>query len=180
MNKLLITSSILTAALFSVPSFADDAGFGIFGAVGQAKHDFTIQNESDTSFAIGGEYKFNSNFSIEVRYDDYGTAEFRAYETDTISYAFDISGSSFGAGVKGIIPLNEQFNLFAKIGLASWNLDTAGGDESGTDLYYGFGAQYMATEQFGLGLDYTMLDTEIVDGVDYELSNLSLSASFYF
>ena len=179
MNTLL-TSSLITAALLSAPSFAADTGFGIFGAIGQAKHDFTIQNGSDTSFAIGGEYRFNSNFSIEARYDDYGTAEFRAYETDTISYPLDISGSSFGAGVKGIIPLNEQFSLLAKIGLASWELDAAGDEESGTDLYYGFGVQYMATEQFGLGLDYTMLDAEVEGGIDYELSNISLSASFYF
>lgn len=173
MNKLL-TSSLITAALLSAPSFAESNGFGIFGAIGQANHDIISLSDSDTSFAIGGEYKFNANFAVEGRYDDYGSVDFNEADSG------DVSGSSFGAGVKGIIPLNEQFSLFAKMGLASWNLGDSEDDESGTDLYYGFGAQYMATEQFGLGLDYTMLDAEIVDGIDYELSNISLSASFYF
>lgn len=174
MNKLFL-SSLITASLLSAPSFADEPRFGLFGALGQADHDLPGLSESATSFALGGEYKFSENFALEGRYDDYGTAEYRAFGESA-----DISASSFGVGVKGLIPLNEQFSVFAKIGFASWDLEADGDDESGSDLYYGFGAQYMATEQLGLGIDYTMMDAEIVDGIDYELSNLSVSATFYF
>ena len=192
MNKLLLP--LLATTLLSAPSFADNSGFGVFGAIGQAKHDIEIINDSDTSFAIGGQYRFNSNFAIEVRYDDYGNLTTVSTEENIIGDN-KISTDSLSAGVKGAIPLSDQFSIFAKIGFSSWDINTnysyssldssvsrSGSlSESGTDLYYGFGGEYSINENIVIGLDYTMLTMDIDnDSPDYDIGNFSLSLGYNF
>ena len=205
MNKLLITSSILTAALFSAPSFAADAGFGIFGAVGQAKHELDVVDngidDSDTSFAFGGEYRFNSNFSVDVRYDDFGEMNYRG-TNEFLSSEVDYAMSSFSSSVKGILPISEQFSIFGKVGISSWSIDvdfkvtsnlidypiSDSFSDSGTDFHYGFGGQFAINDNFVIGLEYTMLsagvsddsDPEDTSSADYDISNLSLSLGYNF
>ena len=204
MNKLSISSSVLTVIMLSAPSFAGDSGFGVFGAIGQAKHDIDISNDndiritndSDTSFAIGGEYRFNSNFTIEVRYDDYGNMTTSPKDEGVTGYN-EILADSLSAGIKGGIPLSEQFSIFAKIGFSSWDINTnysfnysslnststeSGSlSESGKDLYYGFGGQYSINENIVIGLDYTMLTIDVDnESPDYDIGNLSLSLGYNF
>ena len=181
--------------MFSTQSFAGDAGFGIFGAVGQASHDYYDIDESDTSLAFGGEYRFNTNFAIEARYDDFGTATYNAtdeYSTSQVEY----SSSAFSGGVKGMLPLSEQFSLFAKVGLSSWDIDgkvsatsnvlnysgSSSESVSGTDFYYGFGGQFLINESLAIGLDYIMLtaDIDLEDAGNYDINNLSLSLAYHF
>ncbi len=204
MNRLFLSSSLLSAIILSAPSFAGNSGFGVFGAIGQAKHDIDIsnddnikiRNDSDTSFAIGGEYRFNSNFAIEVRYDDYGDMTTGPTEEGVTGYN-EISADSLSAGIKGAIPLSKQFSIFAKIGFSSWDINTnysynyssinstpteSGSlSESGKDLYYGFGGQYSINENIVIGLDYTMLTIDVDNETpDYDIGNLSLSLGYNF
>lgn len=205
MNKPLLTSSILTLALLSTHTFAADAGFGVFGAVGQAKHELKADNngidDSDTSFTLGGEYRFNSNFSVDVRYDNFGAMNYR-YADDFSSVDIDYAMTSFSSSVKGILPLSEQFSLFAKVGISRWDIDvdlsatqdninysySESFSDSGTDFHYGFGGQFAINNNLVIGLEYTMFsagvsndsDPEDTSSADYDISNLSLSLGYNF
>lgn len=175
------------------PALAENQ-VSIFGAIGQADHKVIIVSDSDTSFGLGAAYSFNENFSGEFRFDDFGSLS-GGDEYD--SYEFSVSSMSIGLNAG--IPLNEQFDLYAKIGLAFWSGDAESterysyynGDtfvteteyesasEDGNDFYFGFGGKYKFNDQWAMGLEYVMLDAD-VDGISYEVDNLSLQLALSF
>lgn len=205
MIMLLLASSLITATLSGVPSSNTEAGFGIFGAIGQSSHELVIVHgkidDSDTSIAFGGEYRFNKNFSANVRYDDFGKMNFRK-TNDSSTGAADYSISALSTSVKGSLPLSDQFSIFAKIGFSSWDLDldvkvtsnttadslSGSSSFSGTDYHYGFGGQFSINNNFVIGLEYTVLsaglsvdsDSDDTSSGDYDISNLSLSLGYNF
>lgn len=169
-------AAIIASTSLATAAHAEEPRASIFGAFGQADHEIVGVSESDTSIALGATYKFNPNFEAEFRYDDFGTAEF--------GYSVEGSMSALSLGIKGIIPAGDQFGFYGKFGFASWDFDgKAGyesGSESGTDFYFGLGAQVFANDNVAFGLDYTMLTAEGEDNTDYEISNISLFLNYYF
>ncbi|MET0660746.1 MAG: outer membrane beta-barrel protein [Steroidobacteraceae bacterium] len=57
---------------------------------------------------------------------------------------FKIETSLFDVSVLGLLPLNEQFSLFARLGYGSWEIDAKGpgGKDDDEDLVYGLGAAF--------------------------------------
>ncbi|HEY7772086.1 MAG TPA: outer membrane beta-barrel protein, partial [Marinagarivorans sp.] len=118
----------------------------------------------------------NTNFEAEIRYDDFGSVDFVP--------GVEASLTALGLGIKGIIPLNDQFNLYAKFGFASWDLegkiDGEKGSESGSDIYYGFGAQFFANDNVALSVEYSMLTAGAEGNIDYDVTNIGVSLGYYF
>lgn len=200
MNKTMIIPVVI-AALFSVNGYAEAPHAYAFGALGQAKYKDDSSSESDTSFGIGGGYWFNENFAIEGRYDDFGEVEDTERDGSATSTS-KASASAFGFNLLAGVPLNEQFKLYAKVGVSFWDLDLSGDSYipefdnrltynenfSGNEFTYGFGAQYQVNDAFSLGVEYSSFaieDTKAASDdttfeVDGDINNLSLYASFNF
>lgn len=222
-----IVSSLVISSLLASPSFAADSQYSIFGSLGRASHDIPeFIDGSDTSFGLGGLYQFNENFSLEVRYDNYGEADQQASQAfalaiqdevqlgiraesgdnsvnisdTTLVNAIETTALSFG--VIGGLPIGEQFNLYAKLGISFWDTDISADigftisadtvpaqrvsvnepvfDDSGNDFYFGFGGKYAFTDNVSLAAEYTLLDIEIDEGGDYGIDNLSLQLIYSF
>ncbi len=166
MNKTTPIGAILLTLSISGTALAQN-GFYAGASIGQATIDGCsgVNNcdDDDTAWKIFGGWELNPNIAFEAAYADFG----------------EISGSIGGSSVrteadgwslsaKGILPLNEKFDVFGKLGMIIWDVDGGGaasrGDDDGTDLMFGLGAQYMFNDQYGIVGEWEWYDID--DDID--------------
>lgn len=126
-------------------------------------------SEDTTSLGLRLGYQFNEYIAVELGYHQYGESD----DTYTDEYGDIIKDkvetSSVSAGLKGILPLSEQFSLFARAGMAKWDLKATSTDSSmpgevfvlkqdDNDIYYGVGAEFSFNESISLGVEYSVVD----------------------
>jgi OOP family OmpA-OmpF porin len=102
---------------------------------------------SDTSYKILAGYRFMGYFAVEASYVDFGTL---SDSTDTIEGTLGVEADlkGYDAFAVGLLPI-AMVDVFAKVGLVSWDADIRTalgsiselGSDSGTDLVYGLGVQ---------------------------------------
>lgn len=195
--KKVVLGLVLAAA--SVEVFAQDTG--IYGEVllGNAEQEAKVEgypslSGDDLSFGVRGGFNFNSNFALEIAYQNYGEAE-ESYIDEVGNDINDKFGASaFGAGVKASIPFENGFSISARLGLSLWDIDidetdsSAPGEvfsleEDGNDFYYGIGAQFNVSSNFHVGAEYTIteLDVSIGDAsFDHEIRNVGVFVGYRF
>ena len=148
--RVLPAASFFTFLALSTPALSQEAGW--YGGLGLGRSDFKGScegvsgpgiscSETDTAVKIFGGYKFNKNFAFEGGYTDLGKTT--ASGPVLSSASIKASGVEF-TGV-GMLPLNPQVSLFARLGFFNWKLDVEGGTgssrTSGTNPTFGFGVQ---------------------------------------
>ena len=72
-----------------------------------------------------------------------------------------------------------KFMPYATLGVARYSDD----EFSETGLTYGIGAEYLLTDQFGIGLEYSrsnFSDVSGIDGLDIDIDMIQLRASYHF
>lgn len=130
----------------------------INGRLGYRLNDY-FAVEGEVGFGIGGD-----DFSRDIPVTVSGT-------TVTVPTDFDLDVDNYYiAFAKGILPVGEQFDIFARVG---YGQATAKGDitaslagitatgtaeDKADDFAYGVGAQFNFTEKDGIRADYTRLD----------------------
>lgn len=157
---------IIIAALLSVlvvtPALADNTGrFYVAGDLGSASYSNaygvagTFPNPG--VFRIAGGYHFSPMLAVEVGYSMFGDSviDYGAAGKDTLKVR------SFTFAAVGSLPLNTQFDITGKLGLAHNSLDASttvpgfvGLTQSQSDLLIGLGAQYHVNSQLSLRLQY--------------------------
>lgn len=199
MKNSVVLSGVI-AAVISIGAHAEPSAF-VSGSLGQSKYKSDGFSESATSFGVGGGYWFNENFAIEGRYDDFGEIE-NTYQDGTATENSKASASALGINLLAGVPLNEQFKLYAKIGVSFWDFDaesvTSFPDDafdyhykasfSGNDFNYGFGAEYKANDSISIGAEYSALtikdrkqiDAEEFAELDGDINNFNIYARFNF
>lgn len=136
------TSAVAVATfLLSSLAAAQQSYVGI--GAGQSDTDGTSDSR-DTAYKLFAGYDFNRNWAVEGGWADLGkpTWQTRGERRET---------SWFLAG-KGALPINDRFDLFAKLG-AAWNKVDIN-DTRKSDLFAGVGAEYKFNKQVGLRLEY--------------------------
>ena len=138
-------------------------------------------DDSSTGFKIFGGTRISENLAAEFFYADFG--EFEATGTDGVTTErLTADGSAFGASLLGIAPISANAEVFGKLGLAMWSADAAasssgGGfasvSDDGTDILYGFGAQWRAN-QFSFRIEYEIFNLD-----DTDVDSIGLSAIFH-
>lgn len=138
-------------------------------------------SDSDLSIGVAGLYALNSNFALELRYDDFGAVEYGA--------AFDrgkLSASAVSSGIVAMLPIQSHFIGFAKMGAANCQTeisDALGKNTSNNlNLYYGFGAEYLITESMSVTAEYNIIELEAYAydmTIDYNIANLTLGFRYY-
>lgn len=162
MNKFAIVAAL--SALIASPAFAGEVYVGVYA--GQNKIDSSTVKES-TSFGVLGGYAYNENIAAEVAYTDLGSAE------RTIA-ASKITGNVKSIAAIGSLPLNNDFSLFAKLGYAQSTIDVPGISETKSDLTYGVGAQYNASNSVGIRLGYDSFKTGTTSTKDSALITIGV------
>jgi OOP family OmpA-OmpF porin len=131
-------------------------------------------DDEDTGFKIFGGYKANEHFAIEALWADLGEVS-----VSGPGGSLSLSVDGFGAAAVGILPLNEKFGLFGKIGMFMWDISggglASGASDDGTDIMFGAGVNWNLTQKFGLRAEWERFD---VDGDDVDF--LSIGAQFNF
>jgi OmpA-OmpF porin, OOP family len=152
---------LLAASALSIPAHAADTGWYLFGDVGQTKVkdiDTTgIPNPSvddtDTGFRVGGGYMFHKNFGAEIAYVDLGKAT-----VTSGGQTVEAKASGEVVSLVGVLPIGEQFSLFARLGFINGTvkLSGPGGSVDSTDVKttYGVGAGFNFTRQLGVRLNW--------------------------
>lgn len=75
-----------------------------------------------------------------------------------------------------------RFQPYATLGVARLSTDDAAGDISETGITYGLGAEYLVTDNFSVGAEYSRSDFSdvSVDGIDLDTDLVQVRASYRF
>lgn len=155
--------------------------------LGIGKSDYSLGNgigvfdsdEGDTAYSIRGGNFFNSNIGMEIGYTNFGSVH-RAGGTT--------KAEGINLSLLGRMPLNQNFNLLAKIGTTYAKTDvssnpTSGvvaGSESEFGLSYGIGAEYLFTPQWSGVLQYESQNMKFAGDRTDRVGVTSLSARYRF
>lgn len=127
----------------------------------------------DTAWRIFLGYNINQNWAIEAAYTDLGRIKARYSATANGLPLFEVTGDqvAWSAAVKGTVPINKRFDVFALLGATSnrtkvtfteINAAFAGGVPSGSDhrtgLMTGLGAEFKPSPNLGIRFEYQNYD----------------------
>lgn len=205
MNKQLLIIALMTGMGLTT-AHAADTGFYIGGSFGQSKiSDFngsdvdaelaslgitstTTTDDKDTGWKAFAGYRIMKYLAVEGAYTNFGEATANVVTTAPSAGTANVKleNEAWSLSALGILPLSDQFSLFARLGLNVWNVDvsasgtgsgsTAYSDsEDGTDVVYGLGAAYHITPNLNLRAEWERYD---FDGSDLDFVSVGLGWSF--
>ena len=123
----------------------------------------TACDTRSTGLKLLGGYKFTPNFAIEGGYLDFGNAK-ATVDGD----AFTLKTTGFGAGAAFHQDLSPDWNLSARLGVASIKAETSGAEgsieKSSTQLDGGLGIGYRITPKVSLDASYDFSKSEFFGG----------------
>jgi opacity protein-like surface antigen len=157
-----IIASTIALSSFAGIAHAEDwstngSGLYIGGNYGYLKvdSDDDFDDNNDVWQGLIG-YRFNEFFALEGGYTDFGSYGGNLANADTDGYS---------AAVKGILPLTDSIEFFAKAGQIWYDTEysVAGVTGSSDDeaLFAGAGLNFKLSEQLLLNAQYTWYDAEL-------------------
>lgn len=187
-----LSAAISIASFMTATTSQAEQHVKIFGSIGSASHEIGEGNyafdDSDTSYGIGGLFRFSENFAAEFRYDELGEVEQRfADGAGGHKDAVSLEGYSFG--VLGGVPVGTTANVYAKAGIMLWDAqaqymnNTSSESDDGDSFYFGFGGEFMVSNEMSVAIEYTMIeaDTRFEGGEQkYTVNNLALTLGYSF
>lgn len=205
MKKQILVIGLITGVGLST-AHAADSGFYIGGSFGQSRiSDFsgsdvdrelasvgitstTTTDDKDTGWKAFAGYRVMKYLAVEGAYTNFGDASARVTVTAPAAGVanVELENEAWSLSVLGILPLNDKFSLFGRLGFNVWNVEaTATGtgsatgrysyDEDGTDVLYGLGASYHFTPNLNLRAEWERYD---FDGNDIDFVSVGLGWSF--
>jgi OOP family OmpA-OmpF porin len=163
-TKAILLSSLLALASISSTAFAGDEGFYAGGNVGVGKPIVNTPNGEDKkSSAVGGivlGYKFSKYLAVEGEYTGIGKVTDKASGT--------VKGDAASIAAIGFIPLNEEFNLYGKLGVAATKTRVSSSlapmnDDTRTAVTYGLGGEYNLNKNIGIRLGWDHYSASVKD-----------------
>lgn len=120
---------------------------------------------ADTGYKLFGKYMFNNGFGVEGGYIDFGKPD-----DDFLGQTAQIDAEAWTLYGVGALGLTDNFDLFAKAGVVSWEADSFLNGvpidtSDGEDLALGIGASFNANETFGLRAEFDWFDVDDADAV---------------
>jgi hypothetical protein len=194
-NKTLITAAILSLTATSVSAewyIGADAIQNQLIPYPSSLSSQQIDNyrsiEIEDRFSLFGGYRSNENFSLQLEYQDeisFGIDDMFAGSSLWFPESNTHNFESTGLYLSGIsnYTINENSNIYMKGGLFNWEIDSNSfatnpnyfGNSSGTDLFYGLGANYDLNARFAVSAEWERYQMEKSD-FDY----LSTKLQFKF
>jgi OOP family OmpA-OmpF porin len=164
-------SAVFTAAatLAAPAVFAqgqgDPRGPYLSGGVG-------VNNDSNTVWNVTGGYQMHRNFAVELGYSDLGRVTINGHPLDA---------SALELSALGIIPLNETFSVYGKLGAYTGLAKGDGFDERHGNVLFGVGGEYAATRDLGVRLQWQRYSGFGGGGIGTKDQDvLSLNAVYHF
>lgn len=165
--KKLIVALIASAAAMSAAQAQTTAPRAYVGAgVATADHDFKLSGATNVdnsgykaSGKLFGGYDFNQTWGVEAGYTDFRDARVN-YAIGGVNNSGETKGESYYLAGKATMPVNEQFSLYGKLGVARnkselVTLNAAQNrSESKTEAYGALGAEYKLNQNVSLIGEY--------------------------
>lgn len=174
---------VVVAMLSSVPAFAADSGIFVAGSAGRVHAKTTTApgfsaNDSYSTWALGGGYRFNQYFGIEASYRDFGRLKIEG--PASWSYG-DLTGWTYGGFVA--YPMTETIDLMARAGWnrwqSEWKNSTGGsGSNRGTEPYFGIGAAWAFDKRMAAVLNWTRFNSASASTDDADMIEVGLQYRF--
>jgi OOP family OmpA-OmpF porin len=152
----------LIGAAIAFPVAAQAEGYFVGGNVGRAEQKLAVDGagsikDTGTGFKLNGGYQFNANYGVEVAYVNLGKAE----ASGQGFYAKSEPQTLFVAAT-GTLPLNNEFSLFGKVGVAQSHVKvtarafgvTESESENRTTAVFGIGAAYHLNKNVSFVAEY--------------------------
>jgi OmpA-OmpF porin, OOP family len=157
MNKFtaILLSSFVIASTVSSIAYADDEGFYAGANLGIGKPNISTPNGTDkNSSAVGGiilGYKFNKYLGVEGEYTGIGKV------TDKLKGT--AKGDAASLSAIGFLPLNDDFNLYGKLGVAHTKTTVSSSlapmnDATRNSVTYGLGGEYNFDKNIGMRIGW--------------------------
>lgn len=144
-------------------------------------------DKSDTTYKLFAGYKVNKNFAVEGGYTDLGKGSLSATTTGPVaSGVASFEATAWEVNAVGILPINESFSVFGKLGY-HWNESKTTGtgifgskDYSGDDFKFGVGAEYNINKNVGIRLEFERYNSlaNSSSGTDVEVASLGMAYKF--
>lgn len=206
-NRIVMLAATVIVFFSFNASAADNEGYYLSASVGQARGGFdqaqgdatfksipgvtsvsSTVNDSPSSLKVEGGYQVNSNFAVEAGYVDIAKYTYDAtIQPGTIKVSLAGKISLFKFDAVGILPINDIFSTFGKLGFAMVKADDTGSVNSAavtpsntSTSSYTFGFGLKANINKGL---FVTLDVENYDpGEDFSgrFGMWSLGAGYKF
>jgi len=165
MRKFLFAAfaGIASAGLVASPAHAAEDGFYAGAGLGYFQLDLGDGwDAGDTAFKVEGGYNFGRYFAADVEWIDGGSLESEGLQWDLDGWNFSLVGR---------YPIDQQFDVFAKLGAFMWNADGkscnyafCAGNQDGTDFSWGLGAGWNATDHLTVNFEYQGFDLQDANG----------------
>jgi OOP family OmpA-OmpF porin len=152
----------LIGAAIAFPVAAQAEGFFVGGNVGRSEQKLSLDGigsvkDTGTAFKLNGGYQFNANYGIEVAYVNLGKAEIGAQ-----GYFAKSEPQTVFVAATGTLPLNNEFSLFGKAGVAQNHVKltsrgigyTESESENRTSAVFGIGAAYHLNKNVSFVAEY--------------------------
>jgi OmpA-OmpF porin, OOP family len=190
MKKILAVA--LLSACMTTPTFAADNSGTFYGAIDYgtlAMADWTLENPSSVSFSAG--YHFSPIWAVEGGYTSIAdSTQTSANGTGTFTY----SQSMWSAVAVGTYAVNDNFEVFGKLGLGIvsakaavtgtttlYGVPNTSLSASTSSVIYGIGAQYNFNKRVGIRAQYEILGKTTPDssaGLDLTRASAGLVYNF--
>jgi len=155
-------------------------------AAGYATAAVTATDLSGTAYKLFAGYKVNKNFAVEGGYTDLGKGSLSVTTTGPVaSGVASFEATVWEVNAVGILPINENFSVFGKLGYHWDDAKTTGTgifgnkDYSGDDFKFGVGAEYNINKNVGLRLEferYSKIASSV--GTDVDVASLGMAYKF--
>lgn len=157
--------TILLGLMLACPLNANavDAYMGV--GIGESFVDQGLFGETDTAYKFFGGAQFHKNFAVELAYMDLGkpVEDFFGFRQEYDVWAVALWG-------KGILPVTEKIDLFAKLGFAHWEYDKisqigslppASTSQSSNDFAWGLGISFDVGKKYAIPIEYEQIQGDL-------------------
>lgn len=152
------------------PAAAQDVGFYVGAALGQAEHKdacagATTCDDKDTAWKIIAGYQFNRNLAVELGYADLGESTASGVVSG-VNVSVRAELTAWEVVAVGSLPLMDRLAIYGKLGLFRGEVDlsatgtlggftaSGSGSDSNTDLTFGFGVRYDFTRNLAVRAEW--------------------------
>ncbi len=148
-------------------------------------------DENSTAVQLKLGYQFTPNIAVEAGYADIGKSRYKAsYTGGSVDVTAKATGLTFAA--LGIVPINDKFSAFAKLGMIDAKADVsvtapAGATSLRSDSttkwrpVYGIGGIYNASKEIGVRLELEQFNKlGDANSANFDVNVLSAGVSYKF
>lgn len=138
-----LAATLLVAGLMGAGAHAEGLYGG--GSLGGQTYPDRINGNSTSGSAVSGKifggYQLNPNFAVEAGVAELGSVNSGSGHVDSYGTFVDAVGT---------MPLNPQWSLLGRVGVAHMSVNTPTGDDGGNGLKVGLGAEYALSKNVAL------------------------------